>query len=134
MFLFLLSLEKTNEVDFMTIAKAVEMFLKFVNANSERELKTDSDIKNFEFAFKCYLRSEKTYHEVNYKIELAKKKGYLKFNNDAELLGEAVEPTSSFTEYIIEREKNFSKFLYGLLGSGVAVVGGLIGALITALV
>ena len=56
------------------------------------------------------------------------------FNYDAETLGEAVEPTWTFTEYILEREKNFSKFLYGLLGSAVTIIGGLIGALITALI
>lgn len=118
----------------MTIAKAVEIFLKYVDKNSEREIKTEADFNEIENDLKKYLKSEKTYYEVSYKIELAEKKGYLVFNENADTFGEAVDPTSSFTEYIIEREKTLSKFLSGLIGSALTIFGGLVGALITALV
>ena len=119
---------------FMTISKAVEKTLKFIEINSEKPLVSEEDITNFDNDLKAYLKSDKAYHEVNYKLSLAEKKGYIIYNYDAETVGDSFEPTDLFTDYILEREKNFSKFLYGLIGSVIAVAGGLIGALITALV
>ena len=58
----------------MTISKAVEIFLKYIETNSEREFKTESDYIAFDNEFKKYLKSEKKYHEINYKMTLQKKK------------------------------------------------------------
>ena len=92
------------------------------------------DWENLENSFKLFLKSKRKFFEVSYKVSLAEKKGYIICDRNAETVGEAFEPTELFTDYVLDREKNYSKFLYGLIGSGIAVLGGLIGALITALV
>lgn len=116
----------------MTISKSVELILKFCNSHSDKKISDDGN--NIEKEFISYLRTHKhrNVDEVLYKIDLAMKKGFLEINLDADNFGEAFSSTILFSDYIIERENRFSKFIYGLTGSVLTVVGGVIGALIAA--
>ncbi len=119
----------------MTIAKAVELLMKFVDINYEQCVKTDEDIKILENKFEEFLKSKhKNKLEVSYKLNIAFSKNFL-IRNDNELdFGNYLQTTEIYADYILKNENNRSKFIYGLVGSAITVIGGLIGALITAFV
>ncbi len=119
----------------MTIAKAVELLMKFVDTNYEQCVKTDEDIKILENKFEEFLKSKhKNKLEVSYKLNIAFSKNFLIRNDNESDFGNYLQTTEIYADYILKNENNRSKFIYGLVGSAITVIGGLIGALITAFV
>lgn len=118
----------------MTISKAVELLIKFQNMNPDIKVETATDIKKMNSEFQKYLHSKrKNQHEVNFKLDIAISKGFIVINPEASTMENFVEVSENFSDYIISQESTKKKFVYGLIGSAVTVGGGLIGALIAAL-
>lgn len=121
----------------MKISKAVYLFMEFVELNSETKIEIDHEnfLNNLETDLKKFLnKKHRNFEDFSIKFCLADKQGFFEVDTEAETLGEAFSISKHFSDYVVEQEKGFTKFLYGLIGSGLAVFGGLIGALITALV
>lgn len=115
----------------MTISKAVELLMKFVDANSDAKIETKEDCDKVDNDLEKFIRSKhKNEHEFSYKLKIAESKEFIIFDYNANTLGEGVTTTEKFADYILSKESNSSKFLHGLIGSIVTVVGGVIGAVI----
>lgn len=123
-------------MSFMKISKVVFVFMQFID--NTREIKIDPEDDNFLNTFeedlKLFLRKRHiNFDKFVYKFFLALKQDFFEVDQDAETLAEAFSVSKHFADYVLEQEKGFTKFLYGLIGSCITVVGGLIGALIAAL-
>ncbi len=119
----------------MSISKAVELLIKFIELNSDDNVSSENDLRIVESKFEKFLKSRhKNISEVDYKIKIAFSNGFLVQNDNESQLCKFIQPTEKFADYILKNENNRIKFIYGLIGSGITVVGGLIGALISAIV
>lgn len=70
---------------------------------------------------------------ISFYLHVAIVKGFISVDEKEKTIGNAFNFSSSFSEYVIEADSKKNKFVYGLIGSIVTVIGGLIGALITSL-
>lgn len=117
----------------MTVSKAVELLMKFVDSHEHLPTESKEDLKIVGYEFEKFLSTKhKNLQDASYKLEIAICKGFVSFNDEAETLSEYVELSTEFADYHLGKEKAWIKFIYATIGSVLTVVGGIIGALITA--
>ena len=117
----------------MTIKKAIYYLLEFTDNN----LTPVSDYETFDKSiiefFKHKRFSNRKITQIKFLIDTANANGFLELNENAMSYEEMFSTTKLFAEYVLKIEDDFIKFKYGLIGSVITIVGGLIGALIAAL-
>lgn len=116
----------------MNTIKAVRILHEFVDEYQREEVGDSGDnfIRLFDEYIKRHHIKEKN---ISFYLHVAIVKGFISVDEKEKTIGNAFNFSSSFSEYVIEADSKKNKFVYGLIGSIVTVIGGLIGALITSL-
>lgn len=118
----------------MTITKAMNQLIFFLNSYGNEKYISKQHTQE---AFVLFLSKKFNPHKIEtifLKLHIAMSKGFINWVEYFDTISQNIIITSVFANYVVDQEKGKQKFLYGLWGSIITIVGGLIGALITAFI
>lgn len=119
----------------MTIYRAVKILESFIEEHMNDPFTTGYDLRKQlkDYAFQQH-KNKSYICEFLYKLDIAIAHEFILIKPYENRMGDAIQITKAFSEYCTKRESLTQKFIHALIGSIITVFGGLIGALITALI
>lgn len=117
----------------MNTIRAVNELISFITYHGNENYISHQNFEEHFLSFLSKKFSLRKIEKILSKLQIAVSKGFISQTEYYKTISENIVISTAFADYVIEQEQAKRKFLYGLAGSGLTIIGGLIGALITAL-